>query len=271
MPFRLKNQFDITYALDRGVKRKESPNQDALVILKSQSKHKLPPLLVLADGMGGYAGGVAASKAVIHSFSELYKLAIIIGDYPAFAQKAIGMALRKMKSYSEKDPRFDSMGSTLVAVWLLCDKIALTNVGDSRAYVINKTGITQVSYDHSFVGEAIRVGLITKEEARNHPKKNQLTQSITPRRPEINPYFAEVPFKRDDTVLLCSDGLWGVVPEEIIQSVVNELPPQKATDQLVKLANAGGGPDNISVIVARHQKKKGDQQAVKAEDSITLP
>lgn len=271
MLFKPKNKLEIGCALDRGVKRKDRQNQDALVVLKCRNRYKLPTLLVLADGMGGYAGGAAASKAVTHSFGDLHKLAIKIVDYPAFAEKAIKMALKKMKSYSEKDPQLESMGSTLIAVWILADKLALTNVGDSRAYLINGSGITQISYDHSFVGEAMRAGLLTNEEARNHPKKNQLTQSITPRRPEINPYFAEIPFNRDDQLLLCSDGLWGVVPEDVILSVVNELPPQQAADQLVKLANAGGGPDNISVIVAKYQKKKTDKRADKVDEPITLP
>lgn len=271
MLFKPKNRLDIGYALDRGVKRKASQNQDALVVLRCRNKHKIPPLLVLADGMGGYAGGAAASKAITHSFGDLYKLAIKIVDYPAFTEKAIGMAIKKMKSYSEKDAQFESMGSTLVAVWILVEKLALANVGDSRAYLINSSGMTQISYDHSFVGEAVRAGLISSEEARNHPKKNQLTQSITPRRPEINPYYSEIPFNQDDTVLLCSDGLWGVVPEDVIRAVVMELLPQQAADQLVKLANKGGGPDNISVIVARHQKKKAEKRAVKEEEPITMP
>lgn len=271
MLFKLRTKYTIGYALDRGIKRKDRQNQDALAIMLCRNKYKLPPLLVLADGMGGYAGGAAASKAITHSFRELFRLGIKIVDYPAFADKAIRMSLKRMKSYSEKDSQYESMGSTLVAVWLLKDRLALANVGDSRAYLINDSGITQISYDHSFVGEAMRAGLLTAEEAVNHPKKNQLTQSITPRRQEIKPYYVDIPWNENDTVLLCSDGLWGVVPEELIRSVVTSLPPQKAADKLVMLANNGGGPDNISVIVAKSKIKKIDKQTKQSEDPITLP
>jgi len=247
-----KLNFEIGFALDRGKKRNTKPNQDSLIVLTCRGRKKLPPILVLADGMGGYAGGAAASQAIIKAYNSLYRQAATLTDFSSFSNQAISLALEEMKKQAGKDPRFRSMGSTLVAVCLLQNRLSLVNVGDSRAYRFHKGDMQQINYDHSFIGEAVRAGLLQPQEAMNHPKKNQLTQSITPSRTEIKPYFVEVPFEMNDVVLLCSDGLWGVISEPIIQSVVLELPVQKAAEKLVKLANARGGPDNISVIVARH-------------------
>jgi serine/threonine protein phosphatase PrpC len=109
----------------------------------------------------------------------------------------------------------------------------------------------QLNFDHSVVADQVRAGLITPLQARLHPRRNRLTQSITPKRKEIRPFHNQVPFEEDDTLILCSDGLWGVVPEAILQAIAMELPPQQAAEKLVSLANQNGGPDNISVIIAR--------------------
>ena len=252
MFFKPKNDFEIGSALDRGIKRKAKPNQDSLVILKGRGRKRLPPILVLADGMGGYAGGADASQSIVHAFRSLYAKAKKLKDFSAFSSQVIELALNEMRKQAAKNPQYESMGSTLVAVCLLPDRLSLVNVGDSRAYLFHEGALQQISYDHSFVGEAVRAGLLRPDEAMKHPKKNQLTQSISPRRVDIKPYFAEIPFDKNDIVLLCSDGLWGVVSEPMIQSVVLEIPAQQAAEKLIKLANSRGGPDNISVIIAQH-------------------
>jgi protein phosphatase len=127
----------------------------------------------------------------------------------------------------------------------------MANVGDSRAYVVNQQEIRQVSWDHSFVGEQVRQGIITAEEAQVHPRRNIITMSLSAQRAEVNPFSARIELKTEDIVVLCSDGLWGPVPEDQIQAVVLELTPQKAANRLVEMANNNQGPDNISVIVAR--------------------
>lgn len=109
----------------------------------------------------------------------------------------------------------------------------------------------QLNFDHSVVADQVRAGQITPLQARWHPKRNRLTQSISPKRKEITPYLNQTPFGEDDTLILCTDGLWGVVPEAILQAIALELPPQEAAVKLVGLANQNGGPDNISVIIAR--------------------
>ena len=111
--------------------------------------------------------------------------------------------------------------------------------------------IQQLNFDHSVVADQVRAGLITPLQARWHPKRNRLTQSISPKRMEIKPYLTQTSFGDYDTLILCTDGLWGMVPEAILQAIALELPPQEAAEKLVNLANQNGGPDNISVIIAR--------------------
>ena len=143
------------------------------------------------------------------------------------------------------------MGSTVVSAVLEKNILYIGNVGDSRAYIINQGDFRQVSWDHSFVGELVRQGAITPDQAHEHPKRNILTMSITAQRPEIDPYVYKFDLKDSDAVLLCSDGLWGSVSTEQIYTTVMGNRPQKAADMLIEMANNNSGPDNISVIIAR--------------------
>jgi protein phosphatase len=161
-----------------------------------------------------------------------------------------------MVEKAESDPEYGGMGSTVVIGSIEKDKLNIMNVGDSRAYLLHKDDLKQVNYDHSFVGEAIRAGIITHEDAMTHPKRNQLTQSVSARRIDVAPFFGQYRFDAGDTLLLCSDGLWGVVAESMIVAVLKELPAKSAAEKLVELANLRGGPDNISVIVCKSTAKR---------------
>ncbi len=239
-------------AIDVGIKRSSKPNQDSMVILNPKQDGTLPPVLIVADGMGGYKGGEVASQIVIQQFSEDYATCNPKNfSMAGFSEQAIKKAIVRMQEKAKEDVEYASMGSTVVAVSIINGRVNVVNVGDSRAYLINTYGVRQISYDHSFVGEAMRAGLLTADEAMHHPKKNQLTQSIRAAATEIRPYYGAETLANNDKILLCSDGLWGVVPEPMIQYMVNENPPQMAADLLVQTANNLGGPDNISVIIAR--------------------
>lgn len=237
-------------AIDVGIKRKGKPNQDSMVVLMPPANANKPPVFVVADGMGGYTGGEVASQIVVQQFATYYKN---WHENPfslaSFANQVLPAAIADMQQKAASEPQFGSMGSTVVAISLEQDKVELVNVGDSRAYIINKTRIRQINHDHSYVGEMMRAGLLTAEEAMTHPKKNQLTQSIRAQATDLKPYLATEPLGAGDIVLLCSDGLWGCVSESLIQSIVLGNPLQKAADLLVDTANEHGGPDNISVIL----------------------
>ena len=247
-------EYEIGNSINVGRKRAGKPNQDSMAVLMPRANGSVPPILIVADGMGGYAGGATASQIIIQRFNTLYT-GFQGNEFSMqpFASQVINESLSEMQQKGAQDTQLANMGSTLVAVSLENGKVSIANVGDSRAYLFHAGEIIQLSYDHSFIGEAMRAGLLTPVQAMNHPKKNQLTQSISARRYEVKPYFADHPKAKDDIVVLCSDGLWGVVPEAVIQAIVIELSPQQAAEKLVKMANSRGGPDNISVIVARQK------------------
>jgi serine/threonine protein phosphatase PrpC len=238
-------------ATNTGIKRRESPNQDSIGVFLPSFIHRHPPLLVVADGMGGYEGGAIASKLVIEAMRTEFMRAKPQEDYCGILRTGIFAAHNAVQNRSQNDPELAKMGSTVVAAIIHGQTLCVGNVGDSRAYVVNPQKIRLVSWDHSFVGEQVRQGIITAEESQVHPRRNILTMSLSAQRAEINPYSARIELNKEDIIVLCSDGLWGPVSEDQIQAVVLDLAPQQAADKLVEMANDNEGPDNISVIIAR--------------------
>lgn len=247
-----KVQFEFGIACDVGRKRKGGPNQDsAEVILPAHGESWHPPLLVVADGLGKYVGGSLASRIVVDTFRQHFKQAEHPANYPELLLKCVHASHATIRLEGQKDAQLALMGSTVVSVTLGERKLFLLNIGDSRAYLLHGTKMTQISQDQSWVAEQVRAGILTEGEARTNPNRNRLMMAITAKRTEIEPYSTEVNLEPMDSVLLCSDGLWGVVPETLIAAAARELPPQQAADKLVTLANRSSGPDNISVIIAR--------------------
>jgi len=245
-------QFEFGFACDAGRKRKGEPNQDAAeVILPNATDHWHPPLLIVADGMGKYFGGSLASQLVVKTFKQVFKQAQHPTNYLPLMERCAEIAHEAIRTQGAKDPRLALMGSTVVAVTLEARRLFSLNVGDSRAYILRDRKILQVSQDQSWVAAQVRAGVLTEQEARIHPNRNRLMMAITAKRTEVKSYTAEENLEPRDIVLLCSDGLWGVVPETLIRAAAMELPPQVAADKLISLANSSRGPDNISVIIAR--------------------
>ena len=241
-------------ALDPGKVRRE--NQDALgVINPSSISGILSQLLIVADGMGGPQGGATASRLVIEAMGNTYRNAPSGAEPRTLMVKGIRSAHKMILEKATTDPLLGHMGSTVVAAFVSQSSLTIANVGDSRAYLINRDGTRLISHDHSLVAEQVRSGIITQQEARNHPQKNILTMSLSAQRPAVEIFQAQYPLQDDDVILLCSDGLWGPVPESQIAAVVLSLPPDIAAPKLVTLANNNRGPDNISVIVARFNRE----------------
>lgn len=248
--------YIIGKAIDVGLQRRGKANQDAVeVVLPGIFSHN-PPLLIVADGMGGYTGGALASKIVTRSVSEVYKRTKHPANYCEILRAGIIAAHQEMMAKGRTDSEVEKMGSTIVAAVLEEEMLHLVNVGDSRAYIIQENAIRQISYDHSFVGELLRQKLITSAESITHPKRNVLTMSISAQREDIDIYSAQMRLNENDVVLLCSDGLWGPVSESQMQTVAWELAPQQAATKLVDMANRNQGPDNISVIIARNKANR---------------
>ena len=243
--------YEIGKATNVGIKRKDHPNQDSIGIVLPDLFNWKPPFLIVADGMGGYEGGAIASQIVVETLVREYKRAKSQQDYRDLIRSIILTSHVAIKNRIVNVPEIAKMGSTVVAVVLDKNILYIGNVGDSRAYIINQADFRQVSWDHSFVGELVRQGAITPDQAHEHPKRNILTMSITAQRPEIDPYVYRFELKDSDSVLLCSDGLWGSVSAEQIHATVVGNTPQVAADRLIEMANNNSGPDNISVIIAR--------------------
>jgi protein phosphatase len=243
--------LEIGHALDVGLMRRGKENQDALKVLRSKWFNRKPPLLIVADGMGGYNGGALASKLVIDTMTRHYQKAKRNETHIDVLFIGVLKAHSAILGRAQRDPQLQKMGSTVVAAVIDGDMLNLVNVGDSHAYIVNEDEIQQINWDHSLVADELRSGNITEEEARDYPQKNILTMSLSAQRPEIEPFTLTRKLEAEDHVVLCSDGLWGPVTDSQIQAVVLELPAQRAADKLVTMANANQGPDNISVIIVK--------------------
>ena len=246
------HQVEIGFALDPGLKRKDIPNQDSLRVVTSAFFRSVAPLLIIADGMGGYNGGAIASKVVVDTIAHEYKklhFKRLAGQ--EMLEKAVHRAHQVVTQRAKKDDRLAHMGSTVVAAIINGNHISLVNVGDSRAYLINEATVMQINWDHSLVADLVRQKKISNIEANHHPKRNVLTLSLSGLREKVIPYCTEQIFNPGDALVLCSDGLWTTIAESQLQTVVMEMPAQKAAKKLVELANRNQGPDNISVIIAK--------------------
>lgn len=248
--------------------RKRSVNQDAFAVLLPPDGSGLPPLLVAADGMGGHLGGEIASRLVIEAFQATYQTLTPALDPAAGLKACTEAAHRAIRERAAGDANLKGMGSTVAAAFLLDGRIHALNVGDSRIYMLRGEEVKQISVDQSWVMDQVRAGLLSPAQARQHPQRNRLSMSLSANRPSITPILKEEAFERDDILLLCSDGLWGALPESLIWAAANELEPQDAAEKLVALANLSGGPDNISVLIARHK----DRQPIQIlDDDATHP
>ena len=204
-------------------------------------------LVAVADGMGGHAHGEIASHLAVDILFDTY-YAEPAADHEQALLKAVELANAAI--FTQTQLRQASMGTTLVAALLYDASMILVNIGDSRAYRLRGGTIRQLTRDHSLVAEQVRRGLLSEEEARNSPVRNVLTRSLGPR-PNPEPDLTETGIAPGDVILLCSDGLHGLVaPEEFVPIIEgNDL--TTAAQALIDLANARGGIDNITCVLVR--------------------
>jgi PPM family protein phosphatase len=206
-------------------------------------------LLAVADGMGGHVGGEIASAAAI---GELRKLDT---DLPApellaALEHTVKAANEKLHRIVESDPALQGMGTTLTAMLWSGNQVALVHIGDSRAYLLRDGSLFQITHDHTLVQSLVDEGRISPDEAASHPQRSLLLRALDGRG-EVDPDLSLREAKVGDRYLLCSDGLSGVVTAETIFQVLSEYAdPEQAVRQLIDLANRGGGPDNITCVVA---------------------
>jgi len=209
-------------------------------------------LFAVADGMGGHADGEVASRVAIEALFASYYASVqepqlALAGAMAAANEAV---CRAADSRAQPRSSRSRMGTTLVTAVLSGPRIVVGNVGDSRAYLLVDGRLRQVTQDHSFVAEEVQMGLITAQQARRAPLRNVVTRALGSKE-SARPDLFEVPWRTGGVLLLCTDGLHGVVEDRAIEAVLAEDPPDRAVRRLIDAANAAGGPDNISAIVVR--------------------
>ena len=214
-------------------------------------------LLVVADGMGGAAAGELASAMATKIIYDQMLATWIEGrrsdfrSFLTFIQQAIEAANHDIHRRSLAEPGLSGMGTTLTAAGILGDRIGFAQIGDSRAYLVRQGQVEQVTRDQSLTRRLIDEGRITEAEAESSPGRNIILQALGPR-PSVEVAVSERTACRGDILVLCSDGLSGVVSsDEILEVVTRNHDPAVSCEGLVELANSRGGPDNITVIVAR--------------------
>ncbi|MEE1030608.1 MAG: Stp1/IreP family PP2C-type Ser/Thr phosphatase [Ruminococcus sp.] len=229
------------------VGQKRSENQD-YVYASEQPIGNLPNLFVVADGMGGHNAGDFASRCAVSVLTESVKKNMSFNPIKII-RHGIESANEQVYLEAGIDVTKAGMGTTIVAVTIVGYYAYVANVGDSRLYLLNPTGIAQITKDHSYIGELVRRGRITKEEARYHPDKNIITRAVGTG-DFVNIDFFDVELSDDTRILLCSDGLSNMVRDEEIHEIIYSAHDiEEAAKQLVEKANEYGGSDNISVIV----------------------
>jgi serine/threonine protein phosphatase PrpC len=211
-------------------------------------------LLIVADGMGGHAGGEVASRVAVEAVAA-YLEQHLAGPMPAgqiaeLLQAAIRTADDAIWVSARVQRALRGMGTTIVLALCQGDQVHLAHVGDSRAYLLQGGELRQLTEDHSVVAELIKAGLLTPGGARSHPLRHQITRSLGRREAVADLHC--ITWQRGDYLLLCSDGLTTMVEDHHIAELIRRCGPdvQAACEALVAQANANGGEDNISVILA---------------------
>jgi protein phosphatase len=208
-------------------------------------------MFVVADGMGGHRGGEIASKLAVETVISIY-YASSDGNPVAMLDKSFSEANRRILERSTSEVELFGMGTTCTTMVVRPGEAFFAHVGDSRAYVLRDGELGQLTEDHSLVGEMVRSGIISSEDALHHPKRNVITRSLGTQE-SLATDFPETPYglQDGDTFLLCSDGLTSMISDEKIKKIISANDPKTACRKLVDAANATGGKDNITVQVIR--------------------
>lgn len=208
-----------------------------------------PRLLAIADGMGGQAAGEVASSEVISTIVALDD-DVPGSDILTSLGTAVQRANDQLRMMVEEDPQLEGMGTTLTALLWTGQRLGLVHVGDSRAYLLRDGVLTQITQDHTWVQRLVDEGRITEEEATTHPQRSLLMRALGSG-DHVEPDLSIREVRAGDRYLICSDGLSGVVSHQTMEDTLASYQgPQETVQQLIELALRGGGPDNITVIVA---------------------
>jgi serine/threonine protein phosphatase PrpC len=244
--------FYVNVAQRTDVGRKRLHNEDSvahIVPTDPVMMVKKGALFIVADGMGGHAAGEVASEIAVNTVCNMY-YQDPAEDVPSALIRAVVSANTIIYQRSAENQSQQGMGTTCVAAVLQGTTAYIANVGDSRAYMIRQGQIRQISQDHSWVAEQVQAGLMTPEQASTHAMRNMITRSLGFYPTIIVDIFTEQ-VEAGDMLLLCSDGLSGMVSDNEILQIVQQFGPQEGVYRLIERANNHGGVDNITVLIAQ--------------------
>jgi protein phosphatase len=213
---------------------------------------RLGRLAIVADGMGGTEGGQHASRIAVETLLESYQVADSADDAQQRLINAFADANVRVHQKALEHPSLRGMGTTLTAFALVAEQLYFAHVGDSRLYLLRAGQLRLLTHDHSLVARLVENGIVRPEDAEHHPQKHVLTaavgvtDAVQPDVP-LGPLLLE----RGDILLLCTDGLWGQMSDAEIARLLSSKPPVAACRALVELAKERGGPDNITLQVAK--------------------
>jgi protein phosphatase len=241
--------MEIHFSAKSDIGRVRAVNEDYFLSEKIAANEFL---FIVADGMGGHQAGDVASKLASDTFLETYRG---LREKGSAIRSAMELAVRKANAVVFKKAASDAekwgMGTTFSAVVVAAMKAHIAHVGDSRVYLVRNNRIRRLTTDHSFVEKLVEEGRISADEARDHPQRNILYMSLGARANFTPEMQHNVALENGDALVMCSDGLNNMVEDDTLMKTVIGGYPEEAADSLVKLANARGGADNITVQIIR--------------------
>jgi len=210
-------------------------------------------LAVIADGMGGYEGGQEASRLAVETVRDVYDNSFR-DDPQGTLLEAFAVAHQKIRGYAGQHPELHGMGTTCTALVVRGRQLYFAHVGDSRLYLVRGSRISRLTRDHSYVGRLVESGILRAEDAEKHPQRHILTAALgagSEMGVAVESAEPGIVLQDADALLLCTDGLWGVVTDDEIELAVRSGGPAECCAALVKLALQRGGPDNITIQILR--------------------
>jgi len=228
-----------------------SNNEDSFLVDRDRG------LFIVADGMGGHKAGEVASRMTVDVISDHVRERILAGDpdHSSIVADAIRLANRSVHDAAGASLQYQGMGTTVEVALIKDDRLTIGHVGDSRIYLLRDNRLDQITNDHSLVAEQLKKGLISEEEARNSRMRNIITRSIGIG-PDVEVDTAEFALAEKDIIILCSDGVTDLVPDDAIlaQSLASS-DHEDICNRLIMLANECGGKDNMTVVTVRLYNK----------------
>lgn len=234
-------KFDVWCRTDKGLRR--DSNQDSFLINKEIG------LFVVADGMGGHSGGEVASQLAVQSAEDVVSEFRNRGLSPRdLIHKVYEESGHRIYDRAARDSQLAGMGTTMVMVYLQGSSLFIGNVGDSRAYMYRKPNLWQITEDHSLVNEQLRAGLIREDQVKQFVGRNVITRSVGYER-DVIPDVLERPLQKGDQFILCSDGLSGMISDELMSETMGSRDRDAAVSELINRALEAGGEDNVTVLL----------------------